>query len=605
MQCMRDERIVCYFFIPLSKGLMNAFRPHCARQPLSLFVYGEINVIKSMHSSPPQTLTQPDWYKDAVLYELYVRAFNDSSGNGHGDLLGVVEKLDYLANLGVDCLWLLPIQPSPLKDDGYDVSDYYGIHPDYGTLDDFKTLLDEAHARGMKVITDLVMNHTSDQHPWFLESRSSRDNPKRDWYVWNGDDKKHPETRIIFSDTETSNWAYDETTEQYYWHRFFTDQPDLNYANPEVRAEMLNVIRFWLELGIDGFRLDAIPYLFEREGTLNENLQETHDFLQEVRAFVDKIAPGTLLLGEVNQWPNDTIPYFGNGHNEMNLLFHFPVMPRLFKAVAEEDRGSVDWIMERTPHIPETCSWVVFLRNHDELTLEMVTQDERDFMLETYAPEPRMKLNVGIRRRLAPLLDNDPRTIKLMTSLLMTLPGTPILYYGDEIGMGDDLSLHDRNGVRTPMQWNSDVNAGFSRADNLYAPVIDTEPFGYRCVNVNRQKENAQSILCATQRLIKTRKQHPALGRGHFEILRTANRKILPFLNVYQNDVVVAVHNLSAQVQRFELDLSRYESEHSGTLVDALSGQEVTAQNALQKVKACRETRLELPPYGFAWLTLR
>ena len=544
--------------------------------------------------SSPQTLTQPDWYKDAVLYELYVRAFNDSNGNGHGDLLGVVEKLDYLAELGVDCLWLLPIQPSPLKDDGYDVSDYYGIHPDYGTLEDFKTLIREAHSRGIRVITDLVMNHTSNQHPWFLESRSSKDNPKRDWYVWNGDDKKHPETRIIFSDTETSNWAYDELTGEYYWHRFFTDQPDLNYDNPEVRAEMLNVVRFWLELGIDGFRLDAIPYLYEREGTLNENLQETHDFLREVRAFVDDFAPGTLLLGEVNQWPNDTIPYFGDGCNEMNLLFHFPVMPRLFKAVAEEDRGSVDWIMERTPHIPDTCGWVVFLRNHDELTLEMVTQDEREFMYETYAPEPHMRLNLGIRRRLAPLLDNDPRKIKLMNSLLMTLPGTPILYYGDEIGMGDDLSLSDRNGVRTPMQWNSEVNAGFSRADELYAPVIDEAPFGYRCVNVNRQKGNPQSLLCWTQRLIKTRKEHPALGRGRFEILKTENRKILPFHNAYEDDVVIAVHNLSAEAQRFELDLSSYQGV---SFKDALSGQEVAVGSG--------ETELELPPYGVQWLTLR
>ena len=558
--------------------------------------YGEINVNTMPSSSlpPHERLTQPDWYKDAVLYELYVRAFNDSNGNGHGDLLGVVEKLDYLAELGVDCLWLLPIQPSPLKDDGYDVSDYYGIHPDYGTLEDFKTLLDAAHARGMKVITDLVMNHTSDQHPWFSESRSSKDSPKRDWYVWNSDDKKHAETRIIFSDTETSNWAYDALTGEYYWHRFFTDQPDLNYDNPEVRAEMLNVIRFWLELGIDGFRLDAIPYLYEREGTSNENLPETHDFLQEVRAFVDEIAPDTLLLGEVNQWPNDTIPYFGNGHNEMNLLFHFPVMPRLFKAVAEEDRGSVDWIMERTPHIPETCSWVVFLRNHDELTLEMVTQDERDFMYQTYAPESRMRLNAGIRRRLAPLLDNDPRKIRLMNSLLMTLPGTPILYYGDEIGMGDDLSLSDRNGVRTPMQWNAEANAGFSRAEKLYAPVIDTEHFGYRCVNVAAQRERAQSLLCWTRRLIHTRKQHPALGRGHFEILETENRTILPFFNTYQNDVVVAVHNLSAQAQTFELDLSSYQG---AIFSDALSGQ--------TEIRACEQTKLELPAYGFSWLTLR
>ena len=391
-----------------------------------------------------------DWYRDAIIYELYVRAFRDTNGDGHGDLQGVTESLDYLASLGVDTLWLLPIHPSPLKDDGYDVADFYGIHPDYGTLQDFKRLVDEAHARGLRVITDLVLNHTSIEHPWFSESRASKDNPKRDWYVWSETDDKYPETRIIFSDFESSNWTYDPVSGEYYWHRFFHHQPDLNYDNPEVRDEMLRVVKHWLDLGIDGFRMDAVPYLFEREGTLNESLPETHDFLKEIRTLVDSHYPGTLLLGEVNQWPEDTVRYFGDGCDELNMLFHFPIMPRLFKALAEGRRDSVSWILEHTPDVPEPCQWAVFLRNHDELTLEMVTEAEREYLREVYAPESSMAINDGIRRRLAPLLDNDPRRIKLMNALLMSLPGTPILYYGDEIGMGDNLTLPDRNGVRHP-----------------------------------------------------------------------------------------------------------------------------------------------------------
>ena len=532
---------------------------------------------------------QTDWFKDAVLYELYVRAFRDSDGDGHGDLQGVVEKLDYLNSLGVDVIWLLPISPSPLRDDGYDVADYYDIHPQYGTLEDFQRLVDEAHARGLKVITDMVMNHTSDEHPWFQASRR-REDGKDDWYVWTDDPETYAGTRIIFTDTETSNWTFDPVRGQYYWHRFFHHQPDLNYDNPEVVAEMKKAVRFWLELGIDGFRLDAIPYLYEREGTNNENIRETHDFLKELRSYIDEIKPGAFLLGEVNQWPEDTLPYFGDGTDEMPLLFHFPVMPRLYKALAEGDRAPVEWVMENTPDIPDTCQWVIFLRNHDELTLEMVTEEERAFMYETYAPEPRMKINVGIRRRLAPLLDNDPRRIRLMNSLLMTLPGTPIVYYGDEIGMGDNIWLPDRNGVRTPMQWHGARNAGFSDADFLYAPLVDDDVYGYEQVNVAVQENDPNSLLNFTRDLIKIRKQHPSLGRGRFEILQPANRAVLAFLNAWDGDLVVAVHNLSAEPQTVALDLS----EVAGVaLRDEFGPLQTTASAA---------TEIELAPYAFVWL---
>ena len=532
-----------------------------------------------------------DWFKSAVLYELYVRAYRDSNGDGHGDLAGVTQKLDYITSLGVDVIWLLPISPSPLRDDGYDVADYYDIHEDYGILDDFRTLVREAHARNLRVITDLVMNHTSNDHPWFQESRKGRDNPKSDWYVWTDDPERYSGTRIIFTDTETSNWTFDQTRGQYYWHRFFSHQPDLNYDNPEVREEMKRVIRFWLELGIDGFRMDAIPYLFEREGTNNENIHETHAFLKEVRACIDEIKPGTFLLGEVNQWPEDTMPYFGDGTDEMPLLFHFPVMPRLFKAVAEGKRSSIAWILDHTPAIPETCQWVVFLRNHDELTLEMVTEEERAFMYETYAPEPRMRINVGIRRRLAPLMGGDGRKIRLMNSMLMTLPGTPIIYYGDEIGMGDNIYLDDRNGVRTPMQWHSGENAGFSEGLKLYSPLIDDERYGYRTVNVADQEQDPDSLLNWTRQLIKTRQQHPALGRGSFCLLHPENEAILPFLNVYGEDVVLAVHNLSDEVQRAELDMSQWEGRQ---LVDLFTHQPYG--------RASAEVRVVLEPYDYLWL---
>jgi maltose alpha-D-glucosyltransferase/alpha-amylase len=532
-----------------------------------------------------------DWFKSAVLYELYVRAYRDSNGDGHGDLTGVAQKLDYIRSLGVDVIWLLPISPSPLRDDGYDVSDYYDIHEHYGILDDFRLLVREAHARNLKVITDLVLNHTSDEHPWFQESRKGQGNPKSDWYVWTDDPALYSGTRIIFTDTESSNWTFDAVRGQYYWHRFFSHQPDLNFDNPQVRDEMKRVIRFWLELGIDGFRMDAIPYLFEREGTNNENIHETHVFLKELRSFIDEVKPGTFLLGEVNQWPEDTMPYFGDGTDELPLLFHFPVMPRLYKAVAEGKRDSVEWILEHTPAISETCQWVVFLRNHDELTLEMVTEEERAFMIAAYAPEPRMRLNVGIRRRLAPLMNGDSRKIRLLNSILMTLPGTPIIYYGDEIGMGDNIHLEDRNGVRTPMQWHGGENAGFSEAATLYSPLIDDEHYGYLAVNVADQEQDPDSLLNWTRFLIKSRQQHPALGRGSFCILHPENRAILAFLNEYLGDIVISVHNLSSEPERAELDLSRWEGR---ALVDLF--------NHLPFGRASQEVRIVLEPYAFMWL---
>lgn len=537
------------------------------------------------------TQTDTDWFKSAVLYELYVRAYRDSNGDGHGDLTGVTQKLDYIRSLGVDVIWLLPISPSPLRDDGYDVTDYYDIHEDYGILDNFRTLVREAHARHLRVITDLVLNHTSVDHPWFQESRKGRDNPRSDWYVWTDDPERYSGTRIIFTDTESSNWTFDPLRGQYYWHRFFSHQPDLNFDNPEVREEMKRVIRFWLELGIDGFRMDAIPYLFEREGTNNENIHETHEFLKELRSFIDEIKPGAFLLGEVNQWPEDTMPYFGNGTDELPLLFHFPVMPRLFMAVAQGRRDSVESILEHTPAIPETCQWVVFLRNHDELTLEMVTEEEREFMVGAYAPEPRMCINVGIRRRLAPLMNGDHRKIRLMNSMLMTLPGTPIIYYGDEIGMGDDIELDDRNGVRTPMQWHSGENAGFSESARLYAPLIDDDLYGYRVLNVADQEQDPESLLNWTRQLIKTRQQHPALGRGAFRILHPENHAILPFLTVYGEDVLLAVHNLSNMTERAEIDLSEWDGK---MLVDLFTHQAYG--------RASQEVRVVLEPYEFLWL---
>jgi len=494
------------------------------------------------------------WYKDAVLYEVYVRAFCDSDGDGHGDLRGLTQKLDYLQALGVDCLWLMPIYPSPLKDDGYDIADYCGVLPAYGTLEDFKSLLAEAHARGLRVIADLVLNHTSDQHPWFQAARTKPNSAYRGYYVWSVTDRKYAGARIIFLDTETSNWAWDEAAGQYYWHRFYSSQPDLNYDNPAVRAEMFKVIKFWFNLGVDGFRADAVPYLFEREGTNCENLPETHAYLKALRRFVDERYPGRILLCEANQWPEDVRPYFGDG-DEFHLGFHFPLMPRIFMALRRGDRTPLEWILNRTPPIPADCQWCVFLRNHDELTLEMVTEDERQWMWREYAPEPRMRLNLGIRRRLASLLDGDRRKIELANSLLFTLPGSPILYYGDEIGMGDNIWLPDRNGVRSPMQWDDSPNAGFSPAepDRLYAPVIADEAFGPARVNAAAQQRDPNSLFNVVQRMIAVRKRHSAIGRGDFAWVDCGSNAVAAYLRSYRGERLLVVNNLSAEPQTIAL----------------------------------------------------
>ncbi len=461
------------------------------------------------------------WYSQAVFYELYLRAFCDGNGDGHGDFAGLRQKLDYLQWLGVDCIWLLPINSSPLKDDGYDVSSFYGLHPTYGFLEDFQMTVEEVHRRGMRIITDLVVNHTSDQHPWFEEARRAKDSPMRDFYMWSDTPNRYAGARIIFLDTEKSNWTLDETTGQYYWHRFYSSQPDLNYDNPAVHEAMFNVFKFWLDMGIDGFRVDAVPYLYEREGTNCENLPETHAFLKKTRAFVEANYPGAVLLGEANQWPWDLLPYFGDD-DEFHLCFHFPVMPRLYMALAREDRSSVVQIMNDTPAIPPGSQWATFLRNHDELTLEMVTPEERAFMWDFYAADPRYRLNLGIRRRLAPLMDNDRRKIELLHSLLFTLPGTPVLYYGDEIGMGDDVTLPDRNGVRTPMQWTAGLNAGFSTADRLYAPVISDPVYGYQQVNVAAQRSDPGALVHVIRSMIQARKRLPVLAHGSLEWLDRA-----------------------------------------------------------------------------------
>ena len=486
------------------------------------------------------------WYKNAVFYECYVRAFSDSNGDGHGDLQGLSSRLDYLQELGVDCVWLLPIYPSPLRDDGYDIADYYGILSEYGTLDDFRQLVSEVHARGMHIIADLVLNHTSDQHPWFQAARADRSSPYRDYYVWSDSDQKCREARIIFLDTEKSNWSWDDQAGQYYWHRFYASQPDLNYENPEVQAEMLRVMKFWLDLGIDGFRADAVPYLFEREGTNCENLPETHAYLKKIRKFLDENYPGRILLAEANQWPEDVRAYFGNG-DEFHMGFHFPVMPRIFMALRSGDHTPLKSILERTPTIPETCQWCTFLRNHDELTLEMVTEQERQWMWQAYAPEPRMRLNLGIRRRLAPLLDNDRRKIELAYSFLFTLPGSPIIYYGDEIGMGDNIWLPDRNGVRTPMQWESSPGAGFSSAakEALYTPVIETPPYDPSQVNVTDQQHNPKSLYHRIRQMVAVRKAHQALGQGDLIWAETSTTAVAAYWRVSRKEKILVLNNLS------------------------------------------------------------
>ena len=512
-----------------------------------------------MSSSVPG-VNDPLWYKDAVIYQAHVRAFFDSTNDGVGDFAGLTQKLPYLESLGINCLWLLPFYPSPLRDDGYDIADYVNIHPSYGTLADFDRFIAEAHRRGIRVITELVINHTSDQHPWFQAARRApAGSPEREFYVWSETNRKYEGVRIIFTDTETSNWSWDDTAKAYYWHRFFHHQPDLNFDNPAVIGAVIKVMRFWLDRGVDGLRLDAVPYLIEREGTICENLDETHAVLKLIRAALDVHYADRMLLAEANQWPADVRPYFGDG-DECHMAFHFPLMPRMFMAVRQEDRHPIVEILRQTPDIPETCQWAMFLRNHDELTLEMVTDEERDYMYEAYAADPQMRINVGIRRRLAPLLENSRRRAELLNSLLMSMPGTPIIYYGDEIGMGDNISLGDRNGVRTPMQWTGDRNAGFSRADpaRLYAPPIMDPVYGYQAINVESQERSPYSFLNWMKRMIDLRKQTHVFGRGTIDFLPARNRKVLAYVREFEDETILCVANLSRSVQPVELDLSRF-----------------------------------------------
>ena len=502
----------------------------------------------------------PQWYKDAVLYEVHVRAFCDGNGDGIGDFQGLTQKLDFLQDLGVTALWLLPFYPSPLKDDGYDIADYHSIHPDYGTLHDFRLFLHEAHERGIRVITELVINHTSDQHPWFQRARLAKPGSRaRNFYVWSDNQDKYQEARIIFKDFELSNWSWDPVAKAYFWHRFYSHQPDLNFDNPEVRKTVSALLDFWLEMGVDGMRLDAVPYLYEREGTNCENLPETHVFLKELRQHIDKKYQNRMLLAEANQWPEDAVTYFGSG-DECHMAFHFPVMPRLFMSVHMEDRFPIIDILDQTPAIPDTCQWAMFLRNHDELTLEMVTDEDRDYMYKVYATDPRARINLGIRRRLAPLLGNNRRKMELLNSLLFSLPGTPVIYYGDEIGMGDNIYLGDRNGVRTPMQWSADRNAGFSRANpqRLYLPVIIDPEHHYETVNVEAHQQNPSSLLWWMKRLVLLRKNYQSFGRGSLEFLYPENHKVLVFTRRFQDEIILVVANLSRFVNYVELDLAAY-----------------------------------------------
>lgn len=541
------------------------------------------------------------WFKNAIFYELHIRSFHDSNGDGKGDLQGIIVKLDYLKDLGVDCIWLLPMMKSPLKDDGYDVADYYNIHSDYGTVADFKKLVDEAHAREIRVITDLVLNHTSDQHDWFIEASKSRDNPYRDYYVWSDTDKKYSGVRIIFTDTETSNWTYHEATGQYYWHRFYASQPDLNYDNQVVVEQMLDVVKFWLDMGIDGFRADAVPYLFEREGTSCENLPETHEYLQKVRAMMEHQYPGTVLLGEANMWPVELRPYFRGDiddpnvpGDEFHMAFHFPVMPRIFKGIKLGVATDIIQIMQDTPDIPYNCQWGIFLRNHDELTLEMVTEEDRQLMWQLYAPTQRMRLNLGIRRRLAPLLDNDRRKIELANAILFSLPGSPIIYYGDEIGMGDNIDLFDRNGVRTPMQWTDESGAGFSTAEpvDFWLPLIDDETYGYQTINVQYQQPNSDSFFNFMKRIIRTRKAHPVLGWGSCEFLELGNEAILAYHRRYESEYMLIICNLSDQTQTVTLPLAEFVGHEIHVVLGKQSLPSITQA----------DYKMVLEPYQYYWL---
>jgi maltose alpha-D-glucosyltransferase/alpha-amylase len=539
--------------------------------------------------------SDPLWFKTAIFYEIHLRGFFDGTGDGHGDFRGLTEKLDYLQWLGVTCVWLLPMYESPGRDGGYDIADFYTVHSDYGTMEDVRAFIEAAHERGIRVIADLVMNHTSSDCSWFQEARSSPDNPKRDWYVWSDDPTLYEEARIIFIDTEVSNWTWDEKAGAYYWHRFFHHQPDLNYDNPEVREAMLDVLRFWLGLGLDGFRLDAVPYLYERDGTNCENLEETHAFLREVRATVDREYPDTVLLAEANQWPADVVEYFGDG-DECHMAFHFPVMPRMFMGLRREEAAPILEILAQTPHIPANCQWGLFLRNHDELTLEMVTDVERDYMYAEYAKDPRMKLNLGIRRRLAPLMDGGRSEIELLHAMLFSLPGSPVLYYGDEIAMGDNVFLGDRDGVRTPMQWTGDRNGGFSRADfaQLYLPPLMDPVYGYQAVNVEAQLRAPSSLLRWMRRFIALRKEHPVFGLGTFEALMPHNPKIFACIRTYEDDVVLCVHNLARSAQAVELDLSWYNGRRPV---------EMFGRSRFPKIGELPYL-LTLAPRGFFWFLL-
>jgi maltose alpha-D-glucosyltransferase / alpha-amylase len=556
---------------------------------------GAVNLVSDIKA---ETKLDEDelWFKDAIIYQLHVKAFADSNNDGIGDFAGLTGKLDYLEDLGVTAIWLLPFYPSPGRDDGYDISDYRHINSDFGTMQDFRRFMQEAKRRKLRVITELVINHTSDQHPWFQRARRSRrTSDARNWYVWNDSDDRFSETRIIFSDTEKSNWTWDAEAGAYYWHRFFSHQPDLNFDNPRVLLAMVQVMRRWLDLGVDGFRLDAIPYLCERDGTNNENLPETHAIIKKIRAELDAYAPGKLLLAEANQWPEDVSAYFGDG-DECHMAYHFPLMPRIYMAIAQEDRFPIADILRQTPDIPSNCQWALFLRNHDELTLEMVTDVERDYLWSTYATDPRARLNLGIRRRLSSLMENDRRKIELMNSLLMSLPGTPIIYYGDEIGMGDNIYLGDRNGVRTPMQWTPDRNGGFSRCDpaRLYLPPVMDPVYGYEAVNVEAQSRSLSSLLSWTKRLISVRKSSKVFGRGSLHFIRPANRSVLVYVRQYQDEVMVCIANLSRSAQAAEIDLSPWRGRVPFELLGRTKFPVIGGNPYV----------ITLAPYGFFWFQL-
>ncbi len=553
----------------------------------------ELATAQAVVSAPPD---DPLWYKDAVIYQVNVKAFFDSNDDGVGDFKGLTSKLDYIRDLGANTIWLMPFYPSPLRDDGYDIADYHNIHPQFGTRHDFRIMLREAHRRGLKVITELVINHTSDAHPWFQAARRAPPGSiKRDYYVWSDSDEKYKGTRIIFVDTEASNWTWDPVAKAYYWHRFFSHQPDLNFDNPHVLQAVFRTMRFWLDMGVDGFRLDAIPYLIEREGTNNENLPETHAVIKKLRAAIDARYKNRFLLAEANQWPEDVSEYFGSG-DECHMAYHFPLMPRIYMAIAQEDRHPVVEIMQQTPELPDNCQWAIFLRNHDELTLEMVTSRERDYMYRMYAADARARINLGIRRRLAPLMENDRDRIKLCKSLLLSMPGSPIIYYGDELGMGDNVFLGDRNGVRTPMQWSPDRNAGFSRADpqRLYlAPIMDPI-YGYQSINVEAQSRDPNSLLNWTQRMLAVRNTSRAFGRGTREFLRPGNRKVLAYLREHGDDTILCVANLSRSAQPVELDLSRFKGR---VPVELLGRTPFPPVGDLPYM-------LTLPGYAFYWFKL-